>query len=82
MEEVYIYIGLKHGLCEHIMIDDSETADFVTVRLGRKEHATRIILIYCPQENDLKETVSSFYHDVSVQVEAEFFNDDSVNFTR
>ena len=73
-----LYIGVKHGLCESIMIDDSENADLVTIRLSRKEHGIRIILIYGPQENDLEETVSSFYHDVSVQVEAAFLNGDSI----
>ena len=73
-----LYIGAKHGPCEPFMIDDSESADLVTIRLSRKEHGIRIILIYGPQENDLKETVSSFYHDVSVQVEAAFLNGDSV----
>ena len=52
-----LYIGVKHGLCESIMIDDSENADLVTIRLSRKEHGIRIILIYGPQENDLEETV-------------------------
>ena len=73
-----LYIGVKHGLCEPIMVEDSENADFVTIRLSRKEHGIRIILVYGSQENDLKETVSSFYHDISVQVEAAFLNDDSV----
>ena len=59
-----LYIGVKHGLCESIMTDDSENADLVTIRLSRKEHGIRIIPIYGPQENDLEETVSSFYHDV------------------
>ena len=48
-----LYIGVKHGLCESIMIDDSENADLVTIRLRRKEHGIQIILIYDPQENDL-----------------------------
>ena len=49
-----------------------------TIHLSRKEHGIRIILIYGPQENDIEETVSSFYHDVSVQVEAAFLNGYSV----
>ena len=73
-----LYIGVKHGLCESIMIDDSENADLVPIRLSRKEHGIRIILIYGPQEDRLEETVSSFYHDVSVQVEAAFLNGDSI----
>ena len=73
-----LYIGVKHGVCEPIMIDDSENAHFVTIRLSRKEHGIRIILIYGPQENALEETVSSFYHDVSMQVEAAFLNGNSV----
>ena len=73
-----LYIGVKHGLCESIMIDDSENADLVTIRVSKKEHGIRIILTYGPQENDLEETVCSFYHDVSVQVEAAFLNGDSI----
>ena len=38
-----LYIGVKHGLCESIMIDDSENADLVTIRLSGKEHGIRII---------------------------------------
>ena len=45
-----LYIGVKHGLCEPIMIDDNENADLVTISLSRKEHGIRIILIYGPQE--------------------------------
>ena len=73
-----LYIGVKHGLCEPIMTDDSENADFVTIRLCGKEHGIRIILVYGPQENDLEETVSSYYHDASVQVEAVYLNGNSV----
>ena len=60
------------------MIDDSVNADLVTIRFSRKEHGVRIILVYSPQKNDLEETVSSFYQNVSVQVEAVFLNGDSV----
>ena len=38
-----LYIGVKHGLCEPIMIDNSENADLVTIPLSRKEHGIRII---------------------------------------
>ena len=49
-----LYIGVKHGLCEPIMIDDSENTDLVTIRLSGKEHGIRIILICGPQETILR----------------------------
>ena len=33
-----LYMGVKHGLCEPVMTDDSENDDLVTIRLSRKEH--------------------------------------------
>ena len=72
------FIGVRHGLCEPIMIDCGDKAEFLTVRLCNGVKGMQIILAYGPQENDTEETLNSFYTNLSVQLEVAFLNDDSV----
>ena len=56
-----VFIGVKHGLCEPIMIDCCDIAEFLTVRLRNGMNCMQIILAYGPQENDTEETLNFFY---------------------
>ena len=60
------FIGVRHGLCEPIMNDCGDSADFLTVRLCNGVKGMHIILAYGPQENDTEETLNSFYTNLSV----------------
>ena len=42
------FIGVRHGLCEPIMIDCGDNAEFLTVRLCNGVKGTQIILAYGP----------------------------------
>ena len=59
-----LYLGIRHGLYESVMIDSGSKASFVTVCLNGKDCSVRLILVYGPQEND-SEDKDSFYHDIS-----------------
>ena len=72
------FIGVRHGLCEPIMIDCGDNAEFLTVRLCNGVKGMQIILAYGPQENDTEETLNSFHTNLSVQLEVAFLNGDSV----
>ena len=72
-----LYLGIRHGLYESVMIDSGSKASFVTVYLNGKDCSVRLILVYGPQEND-SEDKDSFYHDISVQVEMAYLNGDSI----
>ena len=72
-----LYLGIRHGLYESVMIDSGSKASFVTVCLNGKDCSVRLILVYGPQENDSKDK-DSFYHDISVQVEMAYLNGDSI----
>ena len=72
-----LYLGVRHGLYESVMIDSGSKASFVTVCLNRKDCSVRLILVYGPQEND-SEDKDSFYNGISVQVEMAYLNGDSV----
>ena len=72
-----LYLGIRHGLYESVMIDSENKASLVTVCLNGKDCSVRLILVYGPQEND-SEDKDSFYHDISVQVEMAHLNGDSV----
>ena len=68
-----LYLGIRHGLYESVMIGSGSKASFVTVCLNGKDCSVRLILVYGPQEND-SEDKDSFYHDISVQVEMAYLN--------
>ena len=70
-----LYLGIRHGLYESVMIDSGSKASFVTVCLNGKDCSVRLILVYGPQENDSEDN-DSFYHDISVQVEMAYLNGD------
>ena len=72
-----LYLGIRHGLCESVMIDSGSKASSVTVCLNGKDCSIRLILVYGPQEN-YSEDKDSFYHDISIQVEMAYLNGDSV----
>ena len=73
-----IFLDIRHGLYETVMIDSGDKAQFVTVRLTDKDFNVQIVLVYGPQENDLEDVRESFYHDVSVQIQTAYLNGDSV----
>ena len=72
-----LYLGIRHGLYESVMIDSGSKASFFTVCLNGKDCSVRLILMYGPQEND-SEDKDSFYHNISVQVEMAYLNGDSI----
>ena len=73
-----IFLGVRHGLYETVMIDNGDKAQFVTVRLTKEGFNVQIVLVYGPQENDPEDIRESFYHDVSVQIQKAYLNGDSV----
>ena len=72
-----LYLGVRHGLYESVMIDSGSKASFVTVCLNGKDCSVRLILESGPQEND-SEDKYSFHNGISVQVEMAYLNGDSV----
>ena len=62
-----IFICVRHGLYETVMLESGDKAHFVTVRLTNKDFNVQIVLAYGPQENDPEDIRESFYH-VSVQI--------------
>ena len=76
-----LYLGIRHGLYESVMIDSGSKASFVTVCLNGKDCCVRLILVYGPQEND-SENKDSFYHDISDQVEMAYLNGNSIIMVR
>ena len=68
-----LYLGIRHGLYESVMIDSGSKASFVTVC---QDCSVQLILVYGPQEND-SEDKDSFYNGISVQVEMAYLNGDS-----
>ena len=72
-----LYLGIRHGLYESVMIDSGSKGSFVTVCLNGKDCSVRLILVYGPQEND-SEDKDSFYNGISIQVEMAYLNGDSV----
>ena len=73
-----IFLGVRHGLYEKVIIDSCDKAQFVTVRLTSEDFNVQIVLVYGPQENDPVDIRESFYHDVSVQIQKAYLNGDSV----
>ena len=41
-----LYLGIRHGLYESVMIDSGSKASFVTVCLNGKDFSVRLILVY------------------------------------
>ena len=72
-----LYLGIRHGLYESVMINSGSKASFVTVCLNGKDCSVRFILVYGPQKNDSKDK-NSFYNGISVQVERAYLNGCSV----
>ena len=49
-----VFKGVRHGLCEPIMIDCGDNAEFLIVRFCNGVKSMQIILAYGPQEIILK----------------------------
>ena len=47
-----IFIGVRHGSYETVMVSQGDDADFVTVRIKINREGIWLILAYGPQEND------------------------------
>ena len=64
-----ILIGIRHGFCSFILVDEGVNAEFATVKLDfGVGQSIRIILVYGPQENDQVDKVKQFYENISLQV--------------
>ena len=73
-----IFIGVRHGSCETVMVSQGDDTDFVTVRLKNNREGIRFILAYGPQENDPGINRNLFYQNLSIQIEQAFLTGDSV----
>ena len=73
-----IFIGVRHGSYETVMVSQGDDADFVTVRLKNNREGIRLILAYGPQENDPETNRNLFYQNLSIQIEQAFLSGDSV----
>ena len=73
-----IFLGIRQGLYETVMIDSGDKAQSVTVQLTNKDFNVQIVLVYGPQENDPEDIRESFHHDVSVQIQTADINGDFV----
>ena len=49
-----LYLGIRHGLNESVMIDSGSKVSFVTVCLNGKDCSVRLILVYGLQKMILK----------------------------
>ena len=47
-----MFIVAGHGLCTSVMADKSEEAEFIAVKLDFDAVFVRIILVYCPHEEN------------------------------
>ena len=77
-----MFIAVRHGLCTSVMVDNSEEAEFITVRLGFCAVFVRTILVYDPQEEDSINTISNVYENITVQTERAVSAGDSVFLVR
>ena len=57
-----LYIGVKHGLCQSLLCNRGENAEFIMVRMEGKYNGYRIVLACGPQEK-------AFYEGFSVEVD-------------
>ena len=55
-----IFLGVRHGLYETVMIDSGDKAQFVTVRLTNEDFNVQIVLVYGPKKMTLKISGSPF----------------------
>ena len=60
------------------MVDNSEEAEFIIVRLRFDDKHIRLVPVYGPQENDSVNKIRDFYDSISVQVERANLAGDSV----
>ena len=73
-----IFIGVRHGSYETVMVSQGDDPDFITVRLKNNREGIRLILAYGPQENDPEIKRNLFYQNLSSQIELAFLSGDSV----
>ena len=73
-----IFVGVRHGSYETVMVSQGDDADFVTVWLKNNREGIRLILAYSPQENDPEINRNLFYQNLSIQIEQAFLSGDSV----
>ena len=71
-------VAVKHGLSSFLVIDYSENAEFVTVRLCFGVESIRLISGYGPQEGDAKDEIEDFYENLQLQPDRSFLKGDSV----
>ena len=62
-----LYVGIRHGLYQSVMVDSGDNAQFITVHLNgtNKTYSTRLILAYGPQKNELDDAKDLFYQNLS-----------------
>ena len=73
-----IFIGVRHGSYETVMVSQGDDADFLTVLLKNNREGIRLILAYRPQENDPEINRNLFYQNLSIQIEQAFLSGYSV----
>ena len=66
---LYNYIGIRHGFCQSVLIDEGDNAEFISVRLCSKPSSMRLILSYGPQEKESENKRTNFYESLAIQIQ-------------
>ena len=64
-----LYIGIRHGFCQSVLIDEGDNAEFISVRLCSQPSSIRLILSYGPQEKESENKRTDFYESLSIQIQ-------------
>ena len=64
-----LYIGIRHGFCQSVLIDEGDNAEFISVRLCSQPSSIRLILSDGPQEKESENKRTDFYESLSIQIQ-------------
>ena len=75
-----LYVGIRHGLDQSVMVDTGDNAQLSTVHLNGADntYSTKLILAYGPQENELDDVKDIFHQKVSLQIETALISGSNV----
>ena len=64
-----LLIAVTHGICSSTMADESENAEFATVKMEFGNISFRLLVVYGLQEGDHIDQTDNFYENLSLQIE-------------
>ena len=64
-----LYVCIRHGFCQSVLIDEEDNAEFISVRLCSQPSSIRLMLSYGPQEKESENKRTDFYESLSIQIQ-------------